>query len=214
MSPRLPKKALCLVALILGFGLDAPAHDVQASWTTVRFGPGACELTVRIHAESVRTLIQEMAPGATFEPENIDKAMPALKSFGKTLYEVSADGRTVAATGSDASVVFDELVFHLVYPRASEGALRLKATHLARFSPDFNAHVRVTDETGKSLANHLLRQNQPLVEIEPPPGTAQSVGGGRGSFLPFLNGYKHLPFLLGLLVVLLGAFWLLKRRIF
>src|SRR5215207_7666258 len=117
MSPRLSIKALSLVALLSGFGLNALAHDVQASWTTVRFSPGACELTVRFHAEAVRTLIQDAAPGATFEPENLDKVMPALKSFGKTLYEVSADGQTIAATGSDASVVFDEIVFHLIYPR-------------------------------------------------------------------------------------------------
>jgi hypothetical protein len=214
MSTRLREKALSVFALLFAFGVVTLGHDVQASWTTMRFRPGSCELTVRVHAEAVRTHIQETAPGASFEPENIEKAMPALKSFGETLFEVSADGRTVAATGSDVSVVFDEFVFNLVYPRTSEGTLRLKATHLLRLSPEFIAHVRVTDESGKPLANHALKQNQPLVEIDPPSSAAQSGGVGRGSFLPFPNGYKLPLLLLGLLVVLPGVFWLVKRRIF
>jgi hypothetical protein len=214
MSPRFVTKALCLTALLLCLRGVAPAHDVQASWTTARLLPRSCELTVRVHAESVRTLVQERAPGASFEPENIDKAMPALKSFGETLFEVSADGQAIAARSADASVVFDEFVFHLVYPRTPGGALRLKATHLSRLPPEFIAHLRVTDETGKSLANHVLKQNQPLAEIEPPPGATQGSGGGPGSFLPFLNGYKRLLLLLGLLVTLAGVFWLVRRRIF
>jgi hypothetical protein len=51
---RLRKKALCLIALLSGFSATALAHDVRASWTSVRFSPGACELTVRLHAEAVR----------------------------------------------------------------------------------------------------------------------------------------------------------------
>jgi hypothetical protein len=214
MSPRLRKKALCVIALLFVLSGAALGHDVQASWTTVVFRPGSCELTVRVHAEPVHTLIQETAPGATFEPENLDKVMPALKTLGTTFFEVSAGGQTIAAEGADASVVFDEIVFHLVYPRTSEGTLRLKATHLSRLSPDFIAHVRVTDETGKSLANYVLRQHQPLVEIEPPPSAAHGGGDRRGSFLPFPNGYNRLLLLLGLLAVLSGVFWLVKRRFF
>jgi hydrogenase/urease accessory protein HupE len=208
MRPRLLKKALCVAALICVFGGDALGHDVQASWTTARLLPGSCEVTVRIHAEAARLLIQETAPGATFEPENLDKVMPALKSFGKTLYEVSAGGRTLEATGTDVSVVEDNLVFRLVYPRTDEGPLRLKATHLSKLPPDFIAQVSVTDEAGKVLASHVLRQYQPAVEIEPPSGAAESKGETPGSFLSFLRlgvehilkGYDHLLFLLGLLV--------------
>jgi hydrogenase/urease accessory protein HupE len=209
MSMRLRKKALCLFALLCGFSTTALAHDVQASWTTVRFSPGACELTVRLHAEAVRLLIQETAPGATFEPENIEKVRPALRSFGKTLYEVNAGGLTLEATETDVSVVEDNLVFRLVYPRMAEGALRLKATHLTRFPPEFIAHVSVADEAGKAHASHVLSQSRPLVEIEPPSRAAKRGNDTQSSFLSFLRlgvehilkGYDHLLFLLGLLVV-------------
>lgn len=208
MRPRLLIKTSCVVALLCLFGGAALGHDVQASWTTARLLTDTCEVTVRIHAEAVRLLIQETAPGATFEPENLDRVMPALKSFGKTLYEVSAGGRALEATVTDVSVVEDNLVFRLVYPRAAGGALRFKATHLSRLSPDFIAHVVVTDEAGKVLASHVLRQNQPAVEIEPPSGAVESKDDARGSFLSFLRlgvehilkGYDHLLFLLGLLV--------------
>ena len=206
MSLSLRKKTLCIIALLLAASGVALGHDVQASWTTVRVSPGSCELTVRVHAEAVRTLIQETAPGATFEPENLDKVRPALKSFGETLYEVSEGGRVLPATETDVSVVEDNLVFRLVYPRAAAGPLRLKATHLSRVSPDFIAHVSVNDEAGKPLASHVLRPDQPLVEIEPPSGVTGS--DAQGPFLSFLRlgvehilkGYDHLLFLLGLLV--------------
>lgn len=202
------KKALCLIALLFGFSTTARAHDVQASWTTVRFSPGACEMTVRLHAEAGRLLIQETAPGATFEPENFDQVRPALKSFGKTLFEVSAGGRTLEATETDATVVEDNLVFRLVYPRPSEDVLQLKATHLARFPPEFIAHVSVIDEAGQTLASHVLNQSRPLVEINPPTRAAGISNDAQGSFLSFLRlgvehilkGYDHLLFLLGLLV--------------
>lgn len=214
MHPPRRKKGLFVLALLFGLSGAARAHDVQASWTTVRLTPDSCVLTVRLHAESVRTLIQETAPGATFEPENLDKVMPALRSFGRTLYAVSADGRTLEAEESDVSVIFDEMVFNLVYARKSEGPLQLSATHLSKVPPDFNAHVRVTDETGKALASHVLSQNRPLVEIRPPSGTTRGAGDARGSSIPFPKGYERLPLLLGLLCILAGVFWLVKRRFF
>jgi hydrogenase/urease accessory protein HupE len=205
MSLRFRKKALGSIALLFCLSGVALGHDVQASWTTARFSPDSCELTVRIHAEAVRTLIQETAPGATFEPENFDKVRPALKSFGNTLYEVSAGGRALAATGTDVTVVEDILVFRLVYPRPAGDPVRLKATHLSKVAPEFIAYVSVADEAGKPVAGHVLRQDRPLVEVEPPSGAVES---GQGTFLSFLRlgvehilmGYDHLLFLLGLLV--------------
>ncbi|HEX7318164.1 MAG TPA: hypothetical protein VF297_29945 [Pyrinomonadaceae bacterium] len=214
MSLRLRHKALRVITLIFCLSGPARAHDVQASWTTLRLSPGACELTVRIHAETVQSLIQETAPGASFEPENLDKVMPALKSFGKTLFEVNAGGRTLAATESDASVIFDEVVFNLIYPRTSADTLLLKATHLSKVTPDFTAHVRVTDETGKPLGSHVLRQSQPLVEIPLSSGGTQSGDNAPGSFVPFLKGYDRPLFFIGLLVVLAGVIWFVKRRFF
>ncbi|MET0650650.1 MAG: HupE/UreJ family protein [Pyrinomonadaceae bacterium] len=199
------EKALGIIALLFVLCGVALGHDVQASWTTFRFNSGSGELTVRLHAEAVRTLIQDTAPGATFEPENFDNVRPALNSFANTLYEVSAGGRVLSPTNTDVTVVEDMLVFRLAYTLPAEGPVRLRATHLAKVSPEFIAHLSVTDREGKPTASHVLRQSQPLVEIETPSGSAES---GRGAFLPFLRlgvehillGYDHLLFLLGLLV--------------
>jgi hydrogenase/urease accessory protein HupE len=205
MRVGLREKALGHIALLFVLGAVALGHDVQASWTTLRFHPGSCELTVRLHAEAVRTLIQDIAPGATFEPENFERVRPALNTFAGTLYEVSAGGRVLSPTQTDVTVVEDMLVFRLAYTPPAEGPLRLKANHLAKVSPEFIAHVSVTDREGKPSAGHVLRQSRPSVEIAPPSGP---VEGGRSTFLSFLRlgvehillGYDHLLFLLGLLV--------------
>lgn len=209
---RSRQKAPCLFALLLGLCATALGHDVQASWTTVRIRPESLELTVKMHAETVRTLIQDEAPGATFEPENLERVLPALKSFGRKLYEVSAGGDLLAATESDVRVVEDNLEFRLVYPPPSAAPLRLKANYLSRVTPDFIAHVSVTDEPGKPLTSQVLRATAPVMEVPRPaaPGGDRTGGGARdGTFLPFLGlgvehilkGYDHLLFLLGLLVV-------------
>ena len=168
----------------------------------MRLRPGTCELVVRLHAEAVVPLIQDEAPGASFEPENFEAVRPALKSFGMRLHEMSAGGRVVPPSASEVAVVDDTLEFRLVYPLPASGPVLLKAGYLSRVAPEFVAHVSVTDEAGKPLSSHLLRPGEPLLEIE-----AQSHASG-GSFLLFLKlgvehiltGYDHLLFLLGLLV--------------
>jgi hypothetical protein len=120
-----------------------------------------------VHAETVRTFIQDAAPGATFEPENIDKLKPALNSFGQTLYEVSADGRTLSATETDVTVVEDNLVFRLLYPLTAEGPLRLRAAHLSRVAPEFIAHVSVTDDASTLLTTRPQTE-QPARRSRPP----------------------------------------------
>ena len=200
---RFPKTSLWVIALLVVCAGAARGHDLLVSWTTVRLHPDSCELLVKLHAESVGALIQNEAPGATFEPENFDNVRPALNSFGNSLYEVSAGGRALAPTRTDVTVVEDNLEFRLVYPRPDGSPLRLKAAYLSRVAPDFVAHVSVTDDAGKQLSSHILRRDEPSVEIAPDAGAAWL-----GSFLLFLKlgvehilkGYDHLLFLLGLLV--------------
>jgi len=183
------------------FADPARGHDVRVSWTAATLRPDSCELLVKMHAESVVGLIQEEAPGATFEPENFESLRPALDSFGRSLYELRAGGRALAATQTDVTVVGDNLEFRLVYPRPPGEPLSLRAAFLSRVAPDYIAHVNVTDDAGRELSSHVLRPDQPSAEI--------SGGASRwGSFLSFLKlgvehilkGYDHLLFLFGLLV--------------
>ena len=196
-------RALCIIALLLLGAVPARGHDVRLSWTTVRLRPDSCELLVKMHAESVVALIQEEAPGATFEPENLESLRPALNSFGSRLYELQAGGRTLAAAETDVKVVEDNLEFRLVYTRPAGEPLRLKAAFLSRVAPDYTAHVSVTDDAGGQLSSHMLRPDKPSAEI------AEAAGaGGWGAFVSFLKlgvehilkGYDHLLFLFGLLV--------------
>ncbi len=205
---RLRYKALRIWALVCLFGASALGHEVQTSWTVVRFGPDACELNVRMHGETVRALVQDEAPDATLEPENIDRIRPLLEAFANGLYEVSAGGRPLAPLRTDVTLVDDNLEFRLVYPRTAEGPLRLKALYLSRVAPDFIANVSVEGAAGRPPVNRVLSAREPSAELEPP-SDAEGRGDAHGSpFLFFLRlgvehiltGYDHLLFLLGLLL--------------
>jgi hypothetical protein len=100
------------------FGGSAFGHDLQRSLTVVRCVPAACELSVRMHGETVRSLIQDEAPEATLEPENLENVRPLLEAFARNLYEVSAGGRRLTPSQTDVTLVDDNLEFRLVYPRA------------------------------------------------------------------------------------------------
>ncbi len=195
------RKALCVIALLAAFAGPARGHDLRASWTTAILRPDSCELLVKMHAESVVALIQEKAPGASFEPENFESLRPALESFAHGLYELRAGGRALAATETHVTAVEDNLEFRLVYPRPAGEPLSLKADFLSRVAPDFIAHVNVTDDAGKQLSTHVLRPDEPSAEI----ARASGVWGSFASFLKLgvehiLKGYDHLLFLLGLLI--------------
>lgn len=92
-------RALAVVVLLVLFGGHARGHDLRVSWTTAILRPDSCELLVRMHAESVVALIQEEAPGATFEPENFESLRPALNSFAGSLYELRAGGGRLGRAG-------------------------------------------------------------------------------------------------------------------
>lgn len=208
MNMRFRKKAARTSLLLILFGGSALGHDLLLSWTTVTFRPDACELHVKIHAETVRSLIQDEAPEATFEPENFDAVRPFLKAFANDLYEVDAGDRRLVALQTDVTVVEDNLEFRLVYPRPTEGPLRLKANYLSRVAPDFIAHVSVIDEAGRPLANKILKSAEPSMEVALPSGAPGNDASPSGSFLLFLKlgvehiltGFDHLLFLCGLLV--------------
>src|SRR5215213_3846996 len=95
--------------LIILFVVAAYGHDLQASWTIVRFRPDTVELKVRMAADTVRSLIQDKAPQATFEPENFEKVRPLLKEFAKDLYEVTAGGQRLVALQSNVAVIEDNM---------------------------------------------------------------------------------------------------------
>src|SRR5215207_320928 len=108
---RRPYKALWVCVFVSLFGGSAFGHDVQTSWTVVRFRPDAYELKVRMHGETVRSLIQDEAPDATLEPENIDNVRPLLNAFANNLYEVSAGDRRLVALQTDVALIEDNLEF-------------------------------------------------------------------------------------------------------
>lgn len=208
LAVRLRQKTLWVGALVCLFGGTVFGHEVQTSWTVVRFGPDVCELRVKMHGETVRALIQDEAPEATLEPENIDNVRPLLAAFANDLYEVSAGGRRLAASRTDVTLTDDNLEFHLVYTRPADGPLRLKALYLSRVGPDFIANVSVEGAAGGPPVNKVLNARAPSVEIEPPSGAAGAGAAPDSAFLFFLKlgvehiltGYDHLLFLLGLLL--------------
>jgi hydrogenase/urease accessory protein HupE len=195
--------------LIILFVIAADGHDLQASWTIVRFRPDMVELKVRMAADTVRSLIQDQAPQATFEPENFEKVRPLLKEFAKDLYEVTAGGQRLVALQSEVVVIEDNLEFRLVYPRPASGPLHLKANYLNRVIPGYFAHVNVTDEAEQPLSSQILKADAPSMEAELPSEASRRADSARGaSFKTFLKlgvehiltGYDHLLFLCGLLV--------------
>ncbi|HEX8144108.1 MAG TPA: HupE/UreJ family protein [Pyrinomonadaceae bacterium] len=197
--------------LVILLVIPAHGHDLQASWTSVRFRPDSMELKIRMAADTVRSLIQDEAPLATFEPENFEKVRPLLREFAKKLYEVKADGQPLVALQSDVAVVEDNIEFRLIYPRTTRGPLFLKANYLDRVIPGYFAHVNVTDEAEQPLSSQILKAESPSMEVAlPSEASRRAVAVAQGSsFKTFLKlgvehiltGYDHLLFLCGLLVV-------------
>lgn len=176
----------------------------------MRFRPASVELKVKMASDTVRGLIQDEAPDATFEPENFERARPVLNEFAKSLYEVTAGGQKLPALESGVTVIEDYLEFRVVYARPASGPLGLKATYLDRVIPGYFAHVSVLDETEQPLSNQVLKAEAPAMEVALPSDASRLSAAGRGSsFLAFLKlgvehiltGYDHLLFLCGLLVV-------------
>lgn len=192
-------RTLWVCVLVALFGGSALGHDLQTSWTVVRFRPDACELKVKMHGETVRSLIQDEAPDATLEPENIENVRPLLNSFASGLYEVSAGDRQLAALQKDVTLVEDNLEFRLVYPRTDGGPLRLKALYLQRVAPDFIAHLSIEDADGRALSNKILSAQAPSAEVALPLGAAQLADPIELAFFRFLKlgvghiltGYDH-----------------------
>jgi hydrogenase/urease accessory protein HupE len=210
MSLPTMKNRLWVSLLLILFVKVAYGHDLQASWTVVRFRPDAVELKVKMAADTVRSLIQDAAPQATFEPENFERVRPLLKEFAKNLYEVTADGQRLIPLQADVAVIEDNIEFRLVYPRPARGPLRLKATYLDRVIPGYFAHVNVVDEAEQPLSSQILRAEAPSMEVSLPSEAAKRAGSAQGSsFMSFLKlgvehiltGYDHLLFLCGLLLV-------------
>jgi hydrogenase/urease accessory protein HupE len=197
---------VCALALLLCGG--ASGHDVQTSRTTVRLNPDSFELSVTMHGETVRSMIQAEAPRATLEPENFDNVRPLLATFANDLYEVSAGGRRLTSSQTDVTLDGDNLQFRLLYPRPPDGPVRLTAVYLSRVAPGFVANVRVEGVGGRPPLNKILNARDPSVVIESMSGAAEPGGASGNLFLLFLRlgvehiltGYDHLLFLLGLLI--------------
>jgi hydrogenase/urease accessory protein HupE len=201
---------LSLLLIFFFAATAAYSHDLQASRTVVRFRPDSIELKVRMASDTVRSLIQDEAPDATFEPENFERVRPLLGEFAKNLYEVEAGGQKLSALQSDVTVIEDYLEFRLVYGLPASGPLRLKALYLDRVIPGYFAHVSVLDEAEQPLSNQVLKAEAPAMEVLLPSDAARLSATRQGSsFLAFLKlgvehiltGYDHLLFLCGLLVV-------------
>lgn len=158
-----------LLTLLLLLAPLARAHDLSASYATIRAKPDVIELQVKMAAEQAWNLVQStVAPGVVFVMEEFEKvAKPALLKFAATMEELTVDRNVVAPKSIDVVVAEDNFIFTFTYPRSARATL--KENYLKRMPPDYVSRVVVEDSKKEPIASKTLRPTDPTFEFSAPP---------------------------------------------
>jgi hypothetical protein len=165
----LPLRGFLLSVFIFG-GKFTAAHDLSASYATIRFKPDAVELEVKIAGESAWALVQaSVAPGVIFVMEEFEKVgQPILLKFAQTMEELTVDGKVVAPRETKVIVAEDNFIFTFIYPRPAHAAT-LKENYLKRTPPDYVSRVVVVDAKNEIASSKTLRASDLTFGFSAPP---------------------------------------------
>jgi hypothetical protein len=155
------------------FAAMASAHDLSASYATIRIQPERLELQVKIAAETAWFRVQATVPSAAgqiFVLEEFESVgRPALLKYASTMEELNVEGKTVAPSQTDVVVSDDNFVFTFTFPRPARGQARLSENYLKRMASDYVSRVVVVDPQEKVQASKTLHPTNPVFEFSVPP---------------------------------------------
>jgi|GEM_PF-4204779 len=166
---------LSLFSLLLSVSsASARAHDLTASHLIARLKPEGLELQIKVAADSIWPLVQEISPGAVYTAEDFETVeKPLLLAFAKTMDEFTVDGKRVTPSRTDVLIVEDTFLFSFIYPILPQKSVQLKELYLKKMSPDYISHLRLFDRSGTLLTSKDLTASDPVFEFTSPPPSAQ-----------------------------------------
>jgi hydrogenase/urease accessory protein HupE len=202
------------LALVLGLGGTAQAHDPFQITTDARLRADALEVRVTMLGNTAAHLCGAVDGGRIeLDAATFAALRGAFERCAPGLYEIRAGGAPLPPTLSEIALgVEGDVDFRIVYPRPAKAPLRFDAVHLARLTdPTYGAELTVTGE-GTFLGQALLRADARTLEV---PLTGAAPDGTRPLQPPqpsgtaylrlgvwhILGGFDHLLFLAGLLIV-------------
>ena len=155
---------LCLFIVPL-----ARAHDLGASYATIRFKPDAMELEVKIAGESAWNLAQNtVAQGVVFVLEDFERVgKPLLLKFAATMEELTVDHTVIPPRAINVIVADDNFIFTFTYPRPA-GRAALKEKYLKQTAPDYLSRIVVVDAKNEPVISKTLRPTDLTFEFTAP----------------------------------------------
>jgi hypothetical protein len=197
--------ALALVAI----ARPASAHDPFELTTTGRVRAGSLEILVTMTRSAALSLVAgDDSGGGSFTPERFRELEPGLKAGAPNLYRISSRGRALRPRAVAVALSPEnEVEFRLSYERPDAGSLRLDALHLTARPLDgyVNAITLTNDVPNALLGVKVLTASDPVLDAlvpERPEGPAPARS--------WLDAFRSF-LVLGLLFLVVGAYWLIKR---
>lgn len=166
--PTLLRLNLFLFLALLGV-VSVAAHDLSASYATLRFKPDTLQLEVKVAAETAWSQVQaKIAPGEIFVMEDFEKVgKPLLLKFAKTMEELTVDHTVVEPRETNVAVVEDNFIFTFTYPRPARAAV-LKEKYISQMPSDYVSRVVVVDAKNEVAVSKTLHPTNVVFEFTTP----------------------------------------------
>jgi hydrogenase/urease accessory protein HupE len=200
----------------------AAAHDPFELTTNGNVSPDGMTLVTTTTRGCALALLDPSSPrGTAFAPEELLRLAPRLEAIATQLFEVSQNGRRLAARSAKAELTVEaEVRLTVVYPPPAVGPLGIVARHVQTLGPAYASALTLTQvEPAAVLGTAVFTSDAPelLVQVlgmTPPQGappaasSAARIGLARAFVLGvehILLGFDHLLFLAGLLLACRSA---------
>jgi hydrogenase/urease accessory protein HupE len=220
------RKTLCLLlrlqlCLLFFFTLapQAAAHDPFELTTSGNVSPAGMTLvTTATRGCAVALLDPHVPRGTAFAPEELPRLAPRLEAVAAQLFEVTQNGRRLAARATKVELTVEaEVKLTVVYPAPAVGPLVIVARHVQALGPAYASALTLTqDEPAAVLGTAVFTHEVPELVVQvlgtspsPAPRAPRAradeahIGLARTFMLGvehILLGFDHLLFLAGLLI--------------
>ncbi|MBS3964027.1 MAG: HupE/UreJ family protein [Methylomonas sp.] len=206
LRPSLP---MLLVFALLFWLAPVAAHPPGLSSVDVIQHPGNIELSATFAVQDIEAFVPMDADlDAEVSPDELDAAKPGIAALMAQRLRLAVDGVEAAPDGL-GETRFDDNNVHVTlhFSVAAGRDVSLQSGFPDLLPPGHQQFVRVTDETGRTLVERLLNQDNSQLSWHV--GEAAENTQMASTFTDFfmlgvehiVTGYDHLLFLLGLLLV-------------
>ncbi len=205
-------RAIILAVVSFWMCVSAHAHDPGLSTARASLSRDALNVILAFAPSDVAALLADGGSAPKLDDTTFDSLKLRLLVLAPKLWEARSGGASLQLIGLSAVLLPENnLEIHLSFARPPPGKLILCANALNEFPPGHREYTTYIDETGELIAEKLLSEKDPSLEVAVAQMVAPDIGDSEAmpSFWGFLKlgiehiltGYDHLLFLFGLLVV-------------